>query len=480
MKGRLTNLIRTRLPKGQFARGVALLAGGNALGQALLLVAAPILTRLYSPEDFGLLALYMSITGILQVLLSMRYEYAINLAENVREALAVLKLCLIIVLLFAVLSLVCVLMFSDTIAVWLGAPRLADYLWMIPISLLLIGSFNAFKQWCVREGEFSLIGRARLKQVVASLVVQIGGFAFGPISLLGGQVANQVFGVSSLGKRPLRIPEFKSVNFAEMRKMLVRYRRFPLYSTWSAVFSSFSRQLPTFFFVILFGPAVAGFYAITNRVLKAPSLVFIGAINSVFFKNAASAHREGNLRQLTLTTYKNSALMTLPLLLLLGIISPPLFTFVFGEQWAVAGEFARWLTILVFFQFVCVPLTPLFSIREKQSSELVFETVLMISRALALIIGARIGDSVTAVILFSIGSGVCYIGFLFWVGVQIGSGFRPILTHSLNALSVALVVTAPIIFAIVLQLSSSLQMGAAVCSAILCGLHLLRLAKQIK
>ena len=111
-KGRLISLIRSRLPKGQFARGVALLAGGNALGQLMMLAASPILTRLYSPEDFGLLALYMSIVGTLQVILSMRYEQAINLSDNVREAMAVVKLCLIIVLLFAVVSLGCVLLYG--------------------------------------------------------------------------------------------------------------------------------------------------------------------------------------------------------------------------------------------------------------------------------------------------------------------------------------------------------------------------------
>jgi len=346
--------------------------------------------------------------------------------------------------------------------------------------VLLIGSFNTFKFWCIREGGFSLIGKAQLKQVLASLVVQIGGFSFGPISLLGGQVANQMMGVSSLGSRPLRMPEFKSVSLDDMRQALVRYKRFPIYSTWAALFSSFSRQLPTFFFVVLFGPASAGFYAISNRVFKAPSLVFVTAINNVFLKNAAIAHREGNLRQLTLITYKNLALMTLPMLMLLAIISPPLFTFVFGEQWAMAGEFGRWLTILVFFQFVCVPLGPLFVIFEKQASELVVQTVMMVSRALALIAGASFGDSVTAVILFSITSALCYSGFLIWVGIQIGNGIAPIITHSLNAFSLALVFNAPIILAIALQLSINMKIVAVVCSLVLCCLHLLKQAKQIK
>jgi len=479
-KERLTSLIRSRLPKGQFARGVTLLAGGNALGQVMQLAAAPILTRLYSPEDFGLLALYMSITYILQVVLTMRYELAINLSENVREAMALVKLCLIFVLLFFVVSLISVVLFGDTLALLFGTPEIAKYLWMVPISLLLLGSFNTFKYWCVREREYSLIGKARLKQVFASLVVQIGGSSFGPVSLLGGQVANQMMGVNSLGSRSLRLPEFKSVNLADMRKVLVRYRRFPLYSTFAALFSSFSVRLPTLFFVILFGPAAAGFYAIANRVLKAPSLVFIGAIDDVFLQTSAKAHREGNLKQLTLLTYKNSALMTLPWLLPLAIISPELYAFVFGEQWSVSGDFARWLTVMVFFQFVSVPLSPLFVVYEKQTTDLVYQTVILITRALALFIGAQIGDWVIAVMLFSFTSSVCNVGFLIWVGVQIGDGVVPMVKHSFHALAVALGVSAPIILAKVLQFGNTWTVIAVAFSAVLCCLHLFRLAKQIR
>jgi len=480
VKDRLTRLIRSRLPKGQFARGVALLAGGNALGQVMMIVAAPILTRLYSPADFGMLALYMSTTGILQIMLSMRYELAITLSESIQEAMALLKLCLIIVLLFAVISLALVTLFGDALAALLGLPELSDYLWMLPISLLLIGSFNTFNYWCVREGEFALIGKARLKQVLASLIVQISGSSFGPVALLAGQVANQAMGVRSLGSKPLRLPEFKSVNLADMRKVVVRYRRFPLYSSWAGLFNSISQQLPTFVFVIMFGPAAAGFYSMTNRVLKAPANVFVGALIDVFLKSATTAHREGNLKQLTLLTFKNSALTTLPPLLLLSIISPELFAIVFGESWSVAGEFARWMTILVFFSFTAAPLTRLFVIYEKQSSELVFQVVLMVSRALALIVGAKIGDSVIAIILFSITSGICYVGFLIWVGVRIGNGVGQMARHSLEAFTMALFVSAPVILASILQLSVTLRILAVACSVVLCCLHLLRLAKQIK
>ena len=479
-KSQIASYIRSRLPTGQFARGVALLAGSNALGQIILLAAAPILTRLYSPEDFGLLALYMSITGVLQVILSMHYERAIPLSENINHAMALLKLCLFIVFLISLLSLCVVILFRHTFAIWVGAPAFANYLWMMPISLFLIGSFNTFNFWCIREGSFSLIGKARLKQVLASLVVQISGSSQGSLALIGGQVANQVMGMSSLGAKPLRMSEFKSVGFADMRKVLIRFRRFPMYSTWASLLNSFSTRLPTLFFVILFGPAVAGFYAITNRVLRAPANVFASALNNVFLKSAATAHRDGNLRQLTLETYKNCALMAMPLLFLLAIISPELFAIVFGEQWVMAGFFARWVTILVFFSVVAAPLTQLFIIYEKQPTYLVYQVILLICRALGIIAGAKIGDPVIAIMLFSITSAVITTGFLIWVGVQIGNGLVPMALYTLQALCIALVVSTPIVLANFLNLGPGLRFLAVFSSLILCCLHLLMLAKKIK
>ena len=477
---RIASYIRSHLPTGKFARGVTLLAGSNALGQIILLAAAPLLTRLYSPENFGLLALYMSITTVLQVILSMRYEKAISLSENNHQAMALLKLCLILVFSFSVLSLCLVLLFRDSFAMWLGVPAFANYFWMIPISLFLIGSFNAFNFWCVREGSFGLIGKARLKQVLASLAVQISCSSQGLAGLIGGQVANQMMGMSSLGSRPLRTPAFKSVSFADIRKVSIRFRRFPLYSTWASLLNSFSMQLPTFFFVILFDPAAAGFYAITNRVLKAPANVFASALNNVFLKSAATAHQDGNLRQLTLKTYDNCALMAMPLLLLLAIVSPELFTIVFGEQWVMAGYFARWVTILVFFSIVSSPLTQLFVVYEKQSSELVYQVTLLICRGLAIIVGAKIGDPVFALMLFSLTSAVIIAGFLIWVGVQIGNGVAPMALQTIRALSISLVISAPIMIANLLHLAPGLRLIAVLCSLILCGLHLLRLAKKIK
>ena len=86
------------LPKNRFARSVSFLAGGTAAGQAITVLAAPLLTRLYSPEDFGLLAVYTSLLMTIGVIASLRYQLAIPLPKSDEEAAHVVVLSLFIVL----------------------------------------------------------------------------------------------------------------------------------------------------------------------------------------------------------------------------------------------------------------------------------------------------------------------------------------------------------------------------------------------
>lgn len=132
------------LPKGGFARGVSVLAGGTAGAQILLLLAAPLLTRLYTPEDYGLLAVHGSLLAIIGVVASLRYELAIPLPEENQEAANVVVLCLLLLVVTSLLTAVLVFFFADPIASLLGVPKLATYFWLLPVGGLIIGAYSAF------------------------------------------------------------------------------------------------------------------------------------------------------------------------------------------------------------------------------------------------------------------------------------------------------------------------------------------------
>lgn len=178
------NQLRRLLPKNTFARSVSVLVGGTFSAQLLLVLTAPLLTRLYSPEDFGLLAVYASLLALIGVISSLRYELAIPLPEDDGEAANVAVLCLILVVISTILTGVLVLLMGSAIAAALGVPTLAGYLWLLPVGVLLTGFYSVFNYWAVRTKRFTTIAGTKLRQAIATLAIQLAAFKLGGIALL--------------------------------------------------------------------------------------------------------------------------------------------------------------------------------------------------------------------------------------------------------------------------------------------------------
>ncbi len=180
--------LRRLLPKNAFARGFSVLVGGTAGAQLLTVLAAPLLTRLYSPEDFGLLAVYASLLALIGVVSSLRYELAIPLPEDDVEAANVAVLSLILVGISTLLSGALVWQLGPAIADALSVPALADYFWLLPAGVLLGGAYTVFNYWSVRTKRFSTIASTRIRQSLATLAIQLAVFKLGGLVLLLGRV----------------------------------------------------------------------------------------------------------------------------------------------------------------------------------------------------------------------------------------------------------------------------------------------------
>ncbi len=187
--------------RNRFARSTAVLAGGVAFGQSLAILVSPLLTRLYSPADFGVLAGYASVVGILSVTASFRYEIAVPLAEDETGALNILTLSILLVGVSALLwGAIVALGLGESILDHAGASSLKPYLSLVPIGVFLIGIYQALNYWAIREASFRLIAKTRIVQAVGSASLQsgLGAITSGPGGLLAGSVFGQAAGGSSL------------------------------------------------------------------------------------------------------------------------------------------------------------------------------------------------------------------------------------------------------------------------------------------
>ncbi len=415
-------LIQDRLPAGSFARNVLTLMTGTTLSQALMILVAPILTRLYSPEDFGINALYLAILAILAVVACWRYELAIVLPEKDEDAANLLFLSIIICFGMATLTLVLVALFRSPLVQLLGAPELVSWLWFLPISLIATGLFQAFNYWSTRRRHFK---RLAVRQITVSIVTsttQIGVCSIhrsvSAGGLIGGAIVGQIVATSRLAWQVKReegkfIKERLSSN--NLKRVFMRYKKFPIYDTWSGLLNTASTMMPVLLLGYFFTPAVVGYYALGQRVLTLPMGVVGGSVAQVFFPRAIEARKAGDLDRLALEMFKRLLAIGFVPILLISIVAPELFALIFGYQWRTAGEYLRWMSLWLLFVFISSPLSTIYTVMEKQREMLVFNIVMFITRLFVIIIGGIYGDDLFTIALFSFIGVVLYMFNFFYI-----------------------------------------------------------------
>lgn len=441
------SLISRILPRNRFARGVSVLVGGTVGAQAIMILAAPVLTRLYTPQDFGLLAVFGSMMSLVVVVAGMRYERAIPIPSDENEALALLVLSLFLVFAIATLSAVPFFLYREGIARFLNTPGIADYLYLVPLSALFAGAYNTLSYWSIRKKAYTHLAKTRVSQSVASVSIQVGGASFGPIAWLLGQMAGQVMGVLSLALCMLRQQwaAISSVKLSDVVVVAYQYRKFPLFSTWSALFNTAGTQVPPILFAALFSPAAAGLYFLATRVLSMPMQILGQEIAKVFFSGAAQAHREGGLGPLVARIHARLAHIGMPPTLVLLIAGPEIFGQIFGPEWREAGVFAQWLTPWLYLVFITSPLVSLFEVLDRQAAGMAYQGVLLVVRVAAVIAGAWVGEITVAVAFFAVGSAACWLASLDWIIRASGNKWNEIWRPTLSALIWAVALVSPIL-----------------------------------
>lgn len=415
MSDRLGRL-RERLARGGFARNVGILAGGAALGQALTLLASPLVSRLYTPGDFGILAVYASLLAVIAVAASLRYELAIPLPADERTAVSVLVLSLALVTGTTVVAGAAVWMFGEQIGVLVGAPEIAEYLWLLPVGVLALGLYQALSYWAVRKRAYGRIAKTRLAQGASSVVVQLGLgiLQFGPVGLILGQVAGQASGTTSFVSLALRDnrPELAAVDAAGIRAAAKRYDRFPKYATAGALLNSSSVQLPSVFITALFGASVAGWYFFALRLLRAPLNMLSSSVSQVFYGEAPRLAETDPGALLTLFNRTSRRLFLLAVLPLgaIAVLGPWTFGILFGAQWTEAGVFARLLAPYLLIQFAFGPVSQIFSILESQRMLLILNGSKLVLAVGPIVIVSYLGASAqAAVFAHSLGLAMNYV-----------------------------------------------------------------------
>jgi O-antigen/teichoic acid export membrane protein len=357
-----------------FARNVTTLMTGGVIANLLSLAAVPVISRLFNPDDFGVAALFVSITMILATVSTLRYEHAIVLPDSREEAVEITTLA------YYCLFVSIVVIFGITIAWYVLFPdsswvqTMGPWFLVIPVGTLFLAIPNIVVSLITREKKFRQIAEAEVSQVgVMSVVRIITGFIWSSTvaglvgGLLAGNIARMYF---LLGRRWSNLSEaLRRIHPERARQLAVLYKQFPLYSMPTGLLRVLGSNLPVFLLAILFSPAVVGFYAMATRLIRLPMAVLGESVRRTYMQKAAELNNAGialsdSLLKITLVLAIAGVFIFAPLFFWGG----ELFSIVLGEKWNDAGEYVSILTPWFLMLFVQIPPSVIYIIYQRQDT----------------------------------------------------------------------------------------------------------------
>lgn len=410
-----------KMSHSNFIRNVFILASGTALAQLVNMIFSPLLTRLYGPEAYGVMGTFTAIIQIIGPIAALSYPIAIVLPKHDDEAKAIVKLSLFVTLINSLIISFLLLLLDDFIINLFNIGSISQFLYLIPVAVLSIGIYQIIQQWLVRKNKFQISAKANLLE---TLFVNIGKLTTG---LFYPYASVLVFftafrqgiraGLMYFFSGKVKLTEIFSLTDNDINLILTqakKHRDFPLYRTPEETLSAISSNTPILLLTSFFGPAAAGFYSIARSVLGIPSTLIAKSVGDVFYPRVSRAAQ--NKQKITPLILKATFYLALVGLVPYGIImllGPWLFSLVFGQDWAIAGQYARWVSLWSFFNFINRPSVQSLPVMSAQRFQLIFTTSKLVLTSLALLIGFFVFNSdIIAIALFGISGGLSYLALI--------------------------------------------------------------------
>ena len=386
-------------------RNAGKLLSANVIAQAIGILVYPVLTRMYAPEDFALLSLFTSIAGVLTLIATAEYQYAIVLPKAEEHARALTHICLL--LLAAMTLLACLsLPFAQPIAALFKAPELARWWWMMPLSVFGLGLWNILNYWYIRRRAFTRISGYQITQSVFSASGKIGLGWLG--WLQGGMIIATVFAplLSLLVNGALAwrkyLSELLHPNREDMRAMAREYANFPKFNLPRALVNSVGIALPVWLLTPHFGLSEVGQLSLAMMAAIAPLNIISRACYQVLYQRVAERVQ---LRQPVSPVLRHFCLWMAAALVVgltpVFIFVPQLVTFIYGAEWLESAYIIRVLYPFIVLTPICGSICFLSDVFAKQQTALWMEVGYVVVLALALVVGIYTGDFLSAIAFFA-------------------------------------------------------------------------------
>lgn len=396
------------------------LLSGNTISQIIPFVLIPFITHFYTKEEIGISANWFSIVGLIGIITTGRLEVAIPLPKKDIEAKVIFSSGLFITLCITLLSLL-VLPFSGQIADFYHSPELKEHIWLIPIGVLSFGLLGLTTNWALRNRRYKRVTIGKVAQSLINNVgaVLLGFLAFGTSGLLIAWALSQFINAFMLvDKKDFRDKLWSTkLNLKAIKRVLVKYKEFPLINSLHAFTDIFATQFLLFYFItIYYSQEELALFFLMTKYVKAPIVLVSGSVSQLYFVEAskAVANRESGLA-IAMKTLKTSLLFAIPFTIILLIFGPKIFELYLGADWRDAGVYAQYMAPMFFIFFFVSPLSSTPLMFNKQKVSFIFSLIGYIFTLSSIVGGFLLGwEFKNTLALYSLFFSLYYLSLILW------------------------------------------------------------------
>ena len=406
-------ILRASLTSSSFVRSVATLASGSGISMVLPIIAAPLLGRLYSPEDYGVLGAYMAIAAILGPVSVLQFDGAIIAEDSDERAGGAAWLCVLLALATSSLTVLALLLYSQAIEAPSSASR---WFFLLPTTVLCAGLNATALCTANRERLYGYLAKSQVLLALLGLItsISLGLRGWGATGLMVSYFAGQ----AAQGCRDIWILSRSCVlravgrpTLGELAEMARRHWRFPVFTIPTALSGQFSRQLPLIAMDALGSPSAVGSFSRARQLVSMPITLLGRSAAQVFRREASEDYRR------TGTCRPRSRRLVLAFVLLGGLPcclfvlwAPQIMTLILGPKWHAAGEMARVLAPMLFIRLISLPLASIYYFTDRQALALKMNLFGHIPLSLSILAATSLDFSPLGVVMvFSGGYSLIYL-----------------------------------------------------------------------
>jgi len=363
-----------------FLKNVSVLLAGNTIAQVIPFLFSPIISRLYTPEDFGFMGLvYGTIAMTLSPILNLRYEQAIILPQEDRKSLSLINISFLSSLKLTLIFILLSIFLNDQIVHFFNEPRLKLWIYIVPLFMLFVGFQTPLNYWLIRKKAFKATAINKIAQTSIIVITAIGlslvkfdGNLI--IAYLLGWLIFVIFTFYQSIKKEFR---FILTKVTELTRVAKEYKSFPIYNILPTILiTSCQIFLPVLFLQKHFNTETVGYFTHIRQYTLVPLSLLSIAISQVLLESLSSKikNREPIFPLLKKLLFSLIAI-SIPAYLTIRFFGPELFTLIFGESWKISGEFAQILILGFVIQTIAAPFGQIITAVNKMKYSIIFPLI---------------------------------------------------------------------------------------------------------